>query len=177
MLHFVLGIDPGQKGALCLLSVDRKCCFFYPLPFVGPEFDVHEMLGLITELFDTVEARDGLLVKAYVEKAQAMPKNGAASMFKYGKAFGALEACLIARGIPIVEVSPSTWTKLIHEGMSKTLAAKEKSLLIAKRSYPHLEFKRNVRCRVDDEGFIDACLIAEYGVRNQMGYGQITKLS
>ena len=51
---------------------------------------------------------------AFIERAQAMPKQGASSGFKYGRAVGAIEAVIACCAIPMTIVEPSIW-KRFHQ--------------------------------------------------------------
>jgi site-specific DNA-methyltransferase (adenine-specific) len=46
---------------------------------------------------------------ALIERAQAMPNQGASSGFKYGRAVGAIEATVAACGIPLTILEPRVW--------------------------------------------------------------------
>ena len=48
---------------------------------------------------------------ALIERAQAMPKQGASSGFKYGRAVGAIEAAVALCLIPVEIVEPSAWKR------------------------------------------------------------------
>jgi hypothetical protein len=51
---------------------------------------------------------------AVIERAQAMPKQGASSGFKYGRAVGAIEAAIALCGVPLTIIEPTTWKKFHH---------------------------------------------------------------
>ena len=46
---------------------------------------------------------------ALIESAQAMPKQGASSGFKYGREVGAIEATVAGCGIPLTILKPRVW--------------------------------------------------------------------
>ena len=50
-------------------------------------------------------------IRALIERAQAMPKQGASSGFKYGRAVGAIEAVITLCEIPVTIVEPSVWKR------------------------------------------------------------------
>ena len=50
-------------------------------------------------------------IRALIERAQAMPKQGASSGFKYGRAVGAIEAAIALCSIPVEIVEPSAWKR------------------------------------------------------------------
>ena len=147
----VVGIDPGKTGALALathIEVEQM--------EVMPEFPKSILEILKSWKPDHV----------FLEKAQAMPKNGAVSMFKYGVSYGEIRGLLIAMAIPFTLVPPRTWAKVMHKGADgKDTTAKEKSKEIAHRIFPHLNFLATERSKKPHDGLIDAALIAEYGRR------------
>ena len=49
-------------------------------------------------------------VRALIERAQAMPRQGSSSGFKYGRAVGAIEATVALCSIPMEIVEPSAWS-------------------------------------------------------------------
>ena len=90
-------------------------------------------------------------IVAYIEKVHAMPKQGVASTFKFGMAYGFLRGMLVALGVPFHEVTPQTWQKkmgcLSHGDKNVTKAA-------AQRLYPNLKISHAIA---------DSLLIARYG--------------
>ena len=144
----VIGIDPGQKGALVILDGDIITLHQMPEDATG-------ILAILSE--HTTDSH------VFLEKAQAMPGQGNVSMFNYGVGFGTILGILTALKLPHTLVHPKTWCKVMHQG-TKADEAKKRSLEAARRLYPHVEFIRP-RCRNPDEGYIDAILIAGYGKR------------
>jgi hypothetical protein len=72
---------------------------------------------------------------AVVERVGAMPKQGVASTFRFGKAAGIIEGVLAGAGIPIHYVAPQTWKK--HFRLSGT--DKEKSRALAIQRHPTVQ--------------------------------------
>jgi crossover junction endodeoxyribonuclease RuvC len=147
----IVGIDPGQKGALVLLD--------------GDNIEMHQMPDNAGEIVDILSSISDCHI--FLEKAQAMSisgvKQGVSSMFNYGVGFGTLLGIIAALKIPHTLVHPKTWCKEMHQGTSEG-DAKQRSLEAVRRLYPHVNLIRP-RCRKPDEGFIDALLIAGYGTR------------
>ena len=157
----IVAIDPGQTGAVCFMTlVDGQSSeiVFEPMPLVGKEVDAHKLAQIFSVMLDA---------HVFVEKVSSMPKQGVASMFKFGRNVGMLQAMLAAYKLPYTEVTPQRWQKLMHEGLSRKSLTdpKHRSLAVAKRLFPHVNLLRTSRCKKPDEGFVDALLIAEYGRR------------
>jgi crossover junction endodeoxyribonuclease RuvC len=91
---------------------------------------------------------------AVIEKAQAMPKQGVASTFKYGVAYGALCAVTALLEIPAHLVSPRKWKS--HFNLDSD---KEKSRALAIRLWPGCGLFE----RKKDHGRAESALLARYG--------------
>lgn len=147
----IVGIDPGQTGGVAVLESS-------PILYVMKDS---------TWFADMMEELKAQPLKVYIERAQAMPKNGAVSMFKYGQHFGELLGVLTALQIPFETVPPVTWTKAIHQTTNKTIGPKARSLQAVQRLFPgvRLTDPESERAKKPHEGIVDALLIAEYGRR------------
>lgn len=146
----IMGIDPGLEGAIAILCIDES-----PV--------IHLLKQIHYDFFQNITStyRPNHI---YIEKAQAMPKQGVSAMFNYGMGFGRLLGWIEARSIPYTMVPPQTWTKEIHRGCTGK-DSKAKSLQAVQRLFPTAELKPTERCRKPHMGLVDALLIAEYGRR------------
>src|SRR5262245_2840063 len=91
---------------------------------------------------------------AIIERANAMPKQGVASTFKYGVAYGALRTVVALCNIPYRLVTPGKWKTHFHLD-----ADKEKSRALAIQLWPgcgYFALKKH-------HGRAEAALIARYG--------------
>jgi crossover junction endodeoxyribonuclease RuvC len=140
----ILGIDPGITGGIACLRPDGRI-EAYDIPTVDGSVDVDTLVRRIRAL------EPGL---AIIEKAQAMPKQGVVSVFKYGVAFGALCALVAVSNIPHHLVSPRKW-----KGYFGLDADKERSRALAIRMWPGCGLFE----RKKDHGRAEAALIARYG--------------
>jgi crossover junction endodeoxyribonuclease RuvC len=158
----IVGIDPGKSGAVCVVEVNIHSpfgegpIFCYPCPTVKigkkREYDLVEMNKLISNpLFGE---------KVYIEKAQAMPKQGTVSMFSYGLGYGAWIALCVANGIPYQLVAPQTWKKAMLRDMPKGKGA---SIIKAKQLCPSINLVPPGGRR-DNHNLAEAYLIAKYGL-------------
>jgi crossover junction endodeoxyribonuclease RuvC len=96
---------------------------------------------------------------AVIERAQAMPKQGASSGFKYGRAIGAIEAAVSLTGVSLTIIEPTAW-KRFH-GLRG--GEKEASRLRALMLFPTANA---LLCRRKDHGRAEAALIALYGAQS-----------
>jgi Holliday junction resolvasome RuvABC endonuclease subunit len=151
----VAGIDPGIRGGLAIVAAEdgaaQRLLAAIDVPVVG--------VGA-KERVDAIAIRDWLAAHkpqhAYIERAQAMPKQGASSGFKYGCAVGAIEAALALSGIPLTIVEPSIWKKF-HRLRGKD---KEGSRQRALQLFPEAHA---LLARKLDHGRAEAALLALYG--------------
>ena len=117
------------------------------------------MQEILLEAISYVEEPLGLHFHAYLERAQAMPKQGVTSMFNYGKGFGLWLGLLIGIGIPYTLVSPRRWKAVMLSDMGKDKGA---SILRAKQLFPQCASQLQL---VKDHNKAEALLIAAYGQR------------
>jgi crossover junction endodeoxyribonuclease RuvC len=152
----IIGIDSGLSGALALLEVtnnDTALVDVIDVPIIGSG---------AKQSVDVIALQEWLLHHgprcAYFERAQAMPKQGSSSGFKYGRCTGSLETTLALCTVPIVVVEPGKWKRHFHlPGKDK-----EAARLLTVRLYPgeHRFFARK-----KDHGRAEAVLIGLYGVQ------------
>jgi crossover junction endodeoxyribonuclease RuvC len=84
----ILGIDPGIHGGLAIVEIDNGIA-----PKLIDAIDIPVTGVGAKERVDVLAIRTWILTHkpdhAMIERAQAMPKQGASSGFKYGRATGA----------------------------------------------------------------------------------------
>ena len=87
----VLGVDPGIRGGLAVVEITDGAA-----PALVECIDIPVVGTGAKERVDVVAIRNFIdrhkPVRALIERAQAMPKQGSSSGFKYGRAVGAIEA-------------------------------------------------------------------------------------
>ena len=151
----VVGIDPGIHSGAAIVHITEgeapRLLDAIDLPVVG--VGAKERINVLA-LRDWIRAYQPDHVA--IERAQAMPRQGASSGFKYGRAVGALEAAIICLEIPVTFVEPAVW-KRKHRLRGKD---KEGARQIALQLFPgahHLFARRK------DHGRAEAALIALTG--------------
>jgi crossover junction endodeoxyribonuclease RuvC len=106
----VLGIDPGVHGGLAIVAINDGVT-----PALVDAIDVPTIGTGAKERIDVLALRKWIEMHrpqhALIERAGSMPKQGAASTFKYGRAVGALEAVIVCCGISMSIIDPATWKK------------------------------------------------------------------
>jgi crossover junction endodeoxyribonuclease RuvC len=152
-----LGIDPGVRGGLAIVSSANG---------VGALVDVIDIPTVgdgARERVDVAAVRDFIRchspVFALIERAQAMPRQGASSGFKYGRAVGALEAAVVLCAVPLELVEPVAWKRFWHLPAKDKERSRQKALELFPAAHSLLARKL-------DHGRAEAALIALYGLRN-----------
>jgi crossover junction endodeoxyribonuclease RuvC len=142
----ICGIDPGYRtGGVSVVSDGFAETHDLPI-FTEGGVDVHALLDILTSV---------KIKHIYIEKQQAMPRQGVVSMFKLGLAFGQVQTCVALSLIPFTLVRPVQWKKFFHLPKDKDAAR-----LLAIRNYPQLA---NQLKRKKDEHRAESLLIAKYG--------------
>lgn len=150
----ILGIDPGVTGGIAFLDNHDGLITAEDMPNVAGELDVDAIIRMIQ--FHSP-------VLAFVERANAMPKQGVSSTFKFGVAYGSLRTIPAALKIPTFLVSARKWKS--HFALD---ADKEKARALAIRLWPGYGLFE----RKKDHGKAEAALIARYGAETQVLMGK-----
>lgn len=140
--HYI-GIDPGKKGALAVISDDG--------------IEVHPY-GMDTYLSVLNRHRDHAVV--CLEQVGARPGQGVTSMFTFGALYGWLQGVLSAYHIPYQLVSPLRWKREFS-----ITADKNSSIAVAQRLFPDVSLLATQKSRVPHDGMAEALLMAEYARR------------
>jgi crossover junction endodeoxyribonuclease RuvC len=148
----ILGIDPGIRGGCAIVQVKDDAA-----PVLIDAIDIPAIGIGAKERVNVLVLRDWIRQhqpdRAVIERAQAMPKQGASSGFKYGRATGALEAVLACCEIPVEIIEPTRWKKLHHLRGGEKEAARQYALQLFPAA--HALFARKM-----DHGRAEAALIA-----------------
>ncbi len=141
----ILGIDPGISGAYAFYSTLDGSIFADDIPVVDGNVDA---VTFASEL--KTWQPDGVII----ERVSSMPKQGVASTFKFGVAYGLVQGVVAALHIPVQFVTPGKWKR--HFNLS---ADKEESRGRALQLWPGRSelFKRK-----KDHGRAEAALLAKY---------------
>jgi crossover junction endodeoxyribonuclease RuvC len=151
----ILGIDPGVRGGLALVEINDGAA-----PQLVEAIDIPVTGVGAKERVDVLAIRVWIMAyqprHAFIERAQAMPKQGASSGFKYGRATGAIEAVIACCAIPITIVEPSVWKKIHRLRGGDKEGARQRALQLFPSAHALLARKM-------DHGRAEAALIALAG--------------
>lgn len=158
---YVLGIDPGLKGAFVVTNGDNDLRI-YPMP-LNPGDDLISFKGVVAVLADIQKRHSKLPV--FLEKPVSFGM-GTKGAFSYGRGYECLLIALDEYLFPYELVEPKRWTKAMHKGLEEDLKPKPKSLLAVQKFFPKLVgwLPKNKKGKFLD-GPVDALLIAGYGLR------------
>jgi Holliday junction resolvasome RuvABC endonuclease subunit len=151
----LLGIDPGLAGGLAAVGFvsDRRAQLLeaIDIPTTGEKAKRRVDVGLVLGFIQRHAP-----AHAFIERAQAFKDQGSSSGFIYGRAVGALEACIDGMQVPLTVIEPTAWKKA--HALIKT--GKEDSRQRALRLFPE---GGTFLARKMDHGRAEAALIAWYG--------------
>jgi len=144
----VMGIDPGQAGAIALLR-EGGGVEHWKMP--ATERD------LLYLLLDHVSA--GMLADpvVYLEQVGPMPKQGVSSTWKFAQHYGSLRMAVMAVGFQLNLVTPQKWQK---EMGCRSHGDKNVTKAKAQQLFPAIKVTH---------ANADALLIAAYGYRQITG--------
>lgn len=163
MRSIIIGVDPGLDGGVARIRAGAGGVSVAPMPTIGTGKRQEYMPGLVTQLRQYGDEP----VYVFIEKAQPYPKQGVTSVFTYGRHYGIWIGICAALEIPLEEVRPRAWQKVMLG--SRTGDTKARSVERAMRLFPRVSLMRTDRCRKPHDGMADALLIAEFGRRSLMG--------
>ena len=153
-----IGIDGGVKGGLAILELIDGAA-----PVLIDAIDVPTTGVGAKERVDAIAVRDLIMAHqpqhAFIERAQAMPRQGASSGFKYGRAVGTLEAVITCCEIPMTIVEPAMWKRAYRLPGKDKEAARQIALQLFPTAHALLARKM-------DHGRAEGALIALYGSKH-----------
>jgi crossover junction endodeoxyribonuclease RuvC len=152
-MNRILGVDPGIRGGLAIVAIDANG----GAPQLVDAIDI-PVAGIgAKERVDVLAIRNWIVQHAprhaLIERAQAMPKQGASSGFKYGRAVGAIEAVIACCAIPLTIVEPSNWKKFHQLRGGDKESGRQRALQLFPKAHTLLARKK-------DHGRAEAALIA-----------------
>ena len=158
MQKVYIGIDNGISGAVVALSPESQIIDMLPMPIQkargGNEIDIITVWGFFTQFY----TRDQLIV-LIEEPGGSKSAKAAKSM---AGSFHALRAMCALKNLRWHRITPRSWQSVMLPGCQAG-ETKPRALELAKRLWPDENFLESKRCRVPNDGLIDAALIAEYG--------------
>ena len=153
----IIGIDPGIKGAICILK-DGVVINVFDMPVmpVGKK-NKSQVNGsqIYNEILKVIENESKQDVKVVIEQVSAMPGQGVTSMFNFGQSYGVLKGIFSAMQIPMDFVSPVKWKKYFNLINTQKDSSRTKAI----EFFPYISSQLS---RKKDANKADAILIASF---------------
>ena len=155
-MKVLLGVDPGIRGGMAIVAMNTNAapCLMdaidIPVTGVGAKERV-DVLAICKWIAQHAPQH------ALIERAQAMPKQGASSGFKYGRAVGSIEAVITCCEIPLTIVEPSMWKKFHQLRGGDKEGGRQRALQLFPTAH-------ELFARKKDHGRAEAALIALAGI-------------
>lgn len=163
-----IGIDPGLDGAVAIINStvpveDPTRIQLYHTPTTKIKKGKGErsiyldnsMANILEHLYCINNS-----CHVFLEKVNAMPKQGVVSMFSFGMGYGMWKGIIAAYHLPCTLVTPQAWKKEMMPGMDRS--DKKSSLVRAQQLFPKIS---DQLIKTSDIGKAEALLICEYGRR------------
>lgn len=160
MSVWTVGIDPGKTGAIAVIdNTGTDVWQIHDMPYEGGEVVGIWLAEMLNNLIDPREDPH-TQVTAWIEKVAAYPGQGVSSVFQFGQGYGTILGVCATLGVRTHRVTPAVWKRSM--GVTKD---KGTSRRLAAELWP--AWSDHYR-RVKDDGRAEACLIAEYGRRQEL---------
>lgn len=153
----IVGIDPGNSGALAFLDTDAATVRIVDMPTF--EFETTKKRVSIDPYSIVAEMQQyDDIAHVYIEEVFSSPQMGVVSAFNFGEGKGILKGIVAAMNVPFTQVKPARWKKDM-----KVPADKRASVQRASQLFPGAApaFK-GPRGGIFD-GRAEAALLALYG--------------
>ena len=149
-----VGIDPGLHGGVAVVGSCGAILGLHPMPTHGRKaIDLTTIRGLLLRAKPEIVA---------IEAVSAFHRAASKSSFCFGQGFGQIEGLLVGIGLAYRMVKPVEWQRHAHAGIDRKIAAKDRSLIAAKRAYPAMDFRASSKSTKAHDGMVDALLIARW---------------
>ena len=155
MTGLILGIDPGNSGALALLSDAGRLLELADMPCVADGTKGRQTVN--PALLAAIIRRWSPSI-AFCEYVGARPTDAKVAAFAFGRCRGAIEGTLAALGVPVTMLTVPTWRRAVGLPAGAT---KEQSRGEAIRRFPG---HAAMFARVRDDGRAESALIAVAGL-------------
>ena len=156
----IIGIDPGIKGAICILK-DGNILDVFDMPImpVGKK-NKSQVNGsqIYNEIQKAILNEDKKDIKVVIEQVSAMPGQGVTSMFNFGQSFGVLKGICSAMQLSMYFVRPAKWKKYFNLIKTEKQASRTKVIEIFPYIAPILSKKKDIN---KADAILIACFYSE----------------
>lgn len=149
----IIGIDPGNSGAIAAITDGPgKLIDAFDMPVI----DKAVSAPVLVDMLRALEFDHGAPDLVVIERVASMPKQGVASTFKFGTAYGIAQGVIGGLGWRHTLVTPQAWKKAMG-----CTSDKERSRRLAIERWP---VRADLFARKKDDGRAEAALLALYGL-------------
>ena len=166
MSKLYMGIDVGGKG---FITTQKEGVFSH---YSIADNDLYQLSEIMAEIRKEKE------IVCVIEDIHSIYGASAKSTFNFGFCKGYLIGLLAANRIPYHLIPPKEWQKEIWSNADKVVKyssdgkkstdTKNTSINACKRIFPHLDLRKNERCRNIDDNKVDSILMSEYARRKNL---------
>jgi hypothetical protein len=152
--QFVLGVDPGLQGALCLYEIFTRRIEVFDMPVTDGRVDPAKLAAIV----EMCKVRG--TIHAAVENVNARP--GQAHTWAFALSVGIVHGCLGALSVPLNLIQPAQWKSAygLRRAPNETQAdTKARARLLATELWP--KYAENFK-RVKDADRAESSLIARF---------------
>lgn len=151
----IVGIDPGATGAVAILDGNNgDLLTVADMPYL----DGSVSAPLLAKLVELGTGDDD--AEAIVERAQAMPRQGVSSSFRYGVGYGVILGVLGALEVATMTVRPQAWKRALRLSTDKAASRRRAIELWPGRA--------ELFARAKDDGRAEAALIARWWMTERL---------
>lgn len=155
-MKYVVGIDPGARGAVAILDYEGNLIEVWDVPTVEIKTGKTVKKRISPEMF-AAELRNWQdAAHCYTEKVGAMPGQGTSSMFQFGESLGIIRGIMAGMAIPTTLVTPQVWKRDMKLPVGKEWSRQRAAQMWPKHAK---EF-----ARVKDDGRAEAALLGMWGL-------------
>ena len=104
-MKFYIGVDPGNKGALCLLGLTGKTIRFVDTP------DLKNLVPSVRAVFRGLPPVDWIIALA-IEDVHSVHNSSAKSNFQFGRNLGAIESIIAYWYMDYTYITPKKWQEI-----------------------------------------------------------------
>jgi hypothetical protein len=159
MIH--IGIDPGIKGFICILSENADIIKFYKTPIIGNKKKEYDIQGIANIFNDILDNHKDEKINVVLEKPTIIPISGSKSISSTFFCSGVFQGVLASLKIPYQIISAREWQKLVFKSMNYR-DTKQASILFCVRKYPNIDFRATDRSKNRSDDKTDSCCMAYY---------------
>lgn len=127
MRGVICACDPGLSGAFAFLDPERAVMRITDMPTF--EYETTRKRVKVDPYAIVREMNVQPVSNLYIEDVAASPQMGVVSAFSFGEGKGILLGVAAANGVPITQVKPAQWKKLMRVPADKRAAVQRASQL------------------------------------------------